>query len=147
LPVSIFTTHTPAGALPQPLDERDAAEYSALTDLGEADESQGSDEVDASGETGYLCDRPPRTALQVDLSQAPFAGFKQPEFSLIPARRVRHGKATEQDFVFLYVHQDAAPGLVRSPTTRRVSFAQRGDVLGAAVDHGDAIQVTAVLRC
>src|SRR4030095_9083239 len=48
--------------------------------------------------------------------------------------------------IALYVHQDAAFRLVRSPTTGCVGFSQGGDVLGMAIDHGDAIEVTAVFR-
>src|SRR5262249_35303747 len=48
--------------------------------------------------------------------------------------------------IVLYVHQDAASGLVRTPTGRCVGFSQCGDVLRAAIDHGNAIQVTAVFR-
>ena len=122
------------------------AEHGALTYLREADKSQRSDEINAPRETGYLCDGPPRPALQIDLGQASFAGFKQPELSLIPARRVRHGKPAKQDFIALYVHQDAASGLVRSPTAGCVGFSQGGDVLGMTIDHGDAIEMTAVFR-
>jgi hypothetical protein len=84
--------------------------------------------------------------LQIGLSQASFAGFKQPELSLIPARRVRHGKPAEQDFIGLYVHQDAAPGFVSAPSAGCVGFSQGGDVLGAAIDYRDAVQMTTIFR-
>ena len=60
---------------------------------------------------------------------------------------MRHGQPTEQDFIALDVHQDATPGLVRAPTAGRVGLAQRGDVFGAAVDHREAVEVTAILGC
>jgi hypothetical protein len=49
--------------------------YGALAHLGEADEGQRPEKVDAPGETGDLCDCSPRAAFQIDLSQASFAGF------------------------------------------------------------------------
>ena len=51
-----------------------------------------------------------------------------------------------KNFIALYIHEDAALGLVRAPTAKRVGFSQCGDVLWAAIDHGDAIQMTAIFR-
>src|SRR6266545_7476652 len=134
------------GALAKALHEWNAAEHCALTHLRETDESQRSDKIYSARETRHLCDRLPSAPLEIDRCQASLPGFKHPELPLMPARRVRHGKSTEQDFVALYVHQDAALGLVGSPAARRVGFSQCGDVLGAAIDHGNAIQVTTIFR-
>src|SRR4029077_17647083 len=128
------------------LHQWDSAEHGALTYLRQANESQRSDKVDAPRETGYLRDGPPRTMLKIDLSQGSLTGFEQPELSLIPARRVRHGKPAEQDFIGFYVTQDAASGLVRAPTAGCVGFSQRGDVFRASIDHGDAIEMTTIFR-
>src|SRR5215467_10406715 len=57
---------------------------------------------------------------------------------------MRHGEPAKQDFISLYVHQDAAPGFVRAPARGCVGFAQRGDIFGAAIDYGQAVQMTAV---
>src|SRR6185436_13435499 len=64
----------------------------------------------------------------------------------MPARRVRHGKSAEQDFIALDIHQDAAFGFVFTPARERIGFSQCGDVLGTTIDDGETIQMTAVFR-
>ena len=58
----------------------------------------------------------------------------------MPAQRVRHGKSAQQDFIGLYIHQDAAFGLVFTPARRRIGFSQCGDVLRTTIDDGEAIK-------
>ena len=53
-------------------------------------------------------------------------------------------KPRSRILIALYVDQHAAPGFVRPPTAERVGFAERGDVFGTPIDHGQAVEMTAV---
>src|SRR5215813_3103634 len=68
------------GAFLGALDQRDATEDRTLAHLGQADESQGSDKIDAAREARQLRDGAPGAALEIDDCQTSFARFQQPEF-------------------------------------------------------------------
>ena len=117
-----------------------------LAHLRHADERERTGEVESAREARQLRHRLPRPAIEVGTHERAAAGFEQPDRAAVHARRVRHRQAAQQDRVRLHVDEHAAVPFVCAPRAGLVGGAQCGHVLRAALDHGESIEVAAILR-
>ena len=134
----------PGLALGPPLGDRDAAEDGAVAHLRQPDEREVAGEVDPAGKPRHFGDRLVLAVVQVDEAERPRTRLADPEPAGVPPWRVGHRQPAGDHLAGLHVDHDAALGLVRPPADGYIGLAQRRDVARAAVDHPQAVQVTAV---
>ena len=102
-------------------------------------------ECESARESRDLGDDAPRASRRIDRAEASFAGFEDPELSVVEARRVGHREAAGDDLVRDDVDDDAAVGFVGAPAFFHVRFAEGRHVADDAVDDGDAVEMAAIL--
>ncbi len=115
-----------------------------LADTGDADEEVVAPRRQAPHEAvqgGHDVDGP---AGGIDPDQLAGGREQQPQLPVDQAGGVGHREVLQDHRVVCDVHQDAAVEFPCPPALGGVGVAEGGDVAGAAVLHGDAVEVAAV---
>ena len=116
-----------------------------LAHLGKADEARTAQKARPRVNPGTPTTSSRPAGLGSTRASVAVARLEHPQPAVVPPRRVRHREPGGDRLSQRDVEHDPA-GLALTPAVPAVGPAQGGHVLGPPVDHGEAVEVAAVLR-
>lgn len=126
------------------LVERQALE-ALIARFGEPNDGKMANEREAAQVTRAEGQRLEATLSEIDGADMAGAALEHPQTAVVPAWRVRHGQAPNDDLPARDVDQDTAVAPPVAPPVGDVGPADRGDERGFAVAHGKSVQMATVL--
>ena len=112
---------------------------------GQADQGEVADEAQPAQVAGQKQTGTKRAGLQIGIAEFAGAGIVQPQPAAVPARRMRHRQAAQDDRIGRHIDDAAAVAAMVAPAVDRVALGHRRDEIRLAGAHGEPVEMAAVL--